>query len=275
MREVVSNNFPGVPKPEFPEQGRTFPPKELPGPENGGIVLDGNFGDLKLPGQYEDPEHKSPEVDWKRADQELPPMEPMWIADAPEQTTGKSDASENKQQMQDTGEKSYPRKEVEDGTTFYYDENGNLYRIDDNLLPNNEYDINGYHYETDEEGRIVSAEGRLQVKDHEGRPAIKDSIEDIGKGDQKETDDRGHLIGDQFNGSNGMENMIPQDSDINRKDYKALETELAKEVAAGKEVYVKVEPIYEGDSHRPVAVMVTYTIDGEESVRVFPNEREE
>ena len=73
----------------------------------------------------------------------------------------------------------------------------------------------------------------------------------------------------------GMENMIPQDSDINRKDYKALETELAKEVAAGKEVYVKVEPIYEGDSHRPVAVMVTYTIDGEESVRVFPNEREE
>lgn len=100
-------------------------------------------------------------------------------------------------------------------------------------------------------------------------------MEDIGKGDQKETDDRGHLIGDQFNGSNGMENMIPQDSDINRKDYKALETELAKEVAAGKEVYVKVEPIYEGDSHRPVAVMVTYTIDGEESVRVFPNEREE
>ena len=103
----------------------------------------------------------------------------------------------------------------------------------------------------------------------------KDSMEDIGKGDQKETDDRGHLSGDQFNGSNGMENMIPQDSDINRKDYKALETELAKEVAAGKEVYVKVEPIYEGDSHRPVAVMVTYTIDGEESVRVFPNEREE
>lgn len=171
--------------------------------------------------------------------------------------------------------KAYPCKEVEDGTAYYYDDNGNLYRIDDNLLPNTEYDINGYRYETDEEGRIVSAEGRLQVKDHEGRPAIKDSIEDIGKGDQKKTDDRGHLIGDQFNGSNGMENMIPQDSDINRKDYKALETELAKEVAAGKEVYVKVEPIYEGDSHRPVAVMVTYTIDGEESVRVFPNEREE
>lgn len=232
---------------------------------------------VEIPGHSNKPE----EVDWKQSEQDLPREAPMtWeTTEAPE---GIHHVLENCEGAQDTREtkdapeeKTYPRKEVEDGTAYYYDDNGNLYRIDDSLLPNTEYDINGYHYETDEEGRIVSAEGRLQVKDHEGRPAIKDSIEDIGKGDQKETDDRGHLIGDQFNGSNGMENMIPQDSDINRKDYKALETELAKEVAAGKEVYVKVEPIYEGDSHRPVAVMVTYTIDGEESVRVFPNEREE
>ena len=59
-------------------------------------------------------------------------------------------------------------------------------------------------------------------------------MEDIGKGDQKETDDRGHLIGDQFNGSNGMENMIPQDSDINRKDYKHWKRNLQKKLQQEK-----------------------------------------
>lgn len=169
-------------------------------------------------------------------------------------------------------EKAESSKEAEDKTARYYDDNGRLYRIGNNLLPNTEYDINGYHYETDHRGRIISAEGNLQVKDHDGRPSIKDSMDNIGKGDQKETDDRGHLIGDQFNGSNGMENIVPQDADINRKDYKELENELAKEVKAGKDVHVKVEPIYEGDSHRPTDIIVTYSIDGEESVRFFPNE---
>ena len=112
------------------------------------------------------------------------------------------------------------------------------------------------------------------MKERDGRLSIKDSMEDIGKGDQKESDDRGHLIGDQFDGSNGMENMIPQDADINRNDFKNFENELAKEVKAGREVYVKVEPVYEGNSRRPVAIVITYSIDGQESVRVFPNSQE-
>ena len=113
------------------------------------------------------------------------------------------------------------------------------------------------------------------MKDREGRLPIKDTIEDIGKGDQKEGDDRGHLIGDQFDGSNGLENMIPQDANINRNDFKNFENELAKNVKEGKVVTVKVEPVYEGDSKRPSAVIVTYTIDGVESVRVFPNDSED
>lgn len=164
-----------------------------------------------------------------------------------------------------------PHQETVDGKTYYYDDNGNLYRVDNDLLPNSEYEINGYKYKTDDQGRIISAEGTLHLKDRDGRLPIKDSLEDIGKGDQKEGDDRGHLIGDQFDGSNGLENMIPQDADINRNDFKNLENELAKNVKDGKEVTVKVEPVYEGDSKRPSAVVVTYSIDGEESVRVFPN----
>ena len=171
-------------------------------------------------------------------------------------------------------EQENPHQEKVDGKTYYYDDNGKLYRVENELAPNSEYEINGYKYKTDDQGRIVSAEGTLHLKDREGRLPIKDSIEDIGKGDQKEGDDRGHLIGDQFDGSNGLENMVPQDADINRNDFKNFENELAKEVKDGKEVNVKVEPIYDGDSHRPDAIVVTYSIDGEESVRVFPNGQE-
>ncbi len=153
----------------------------------------------------------------------------------------------------------------------YFDDNGNLYRTGDDLLPNNKYEINGYNYETDDKERITSVEGILHIKDREGRLTIGDSMETIGKGDQKDGDDRGHLIGDQFDGSNRLENMIPQDADINRKDYRNFENELAKEVKDGKEVYVKIEVIYSEDSRRPEALVVNYSIDGKESTRVFKN----
>ena len=172
-------------------------------------------------------------------------------------------------------EKTYPCQEEIDGKVYYYDDNGTLYRIDNDLIPNSQYEINGYKYTTDDMGRIISAEGTLKMKNRDGRLPIRDSIEDIGKGDQKEGDDRGHLIGDQFDGTNGLENMIPQDADINRNDFKNFENELANEVKAGKTVEVKVEPIYDGDSRRPDAIVVTYKIDGVESVRIFPNNKEE
>ena len=169
----------------------------------------------------------------------------------------------------------HSHEEVVDGKTHYYDDNGKLFRIDKDLEPNTEYEVNGYKYKTDEQGRIVSAEGKLHMKERERRLPIKDTLEDIGKGDQKEGDDRGHLIGDQFNGSNRLENMIPQDPDVNRNDFKNFENDLAKEVRAGKEVDLKVKPVYEGDTRRPSAIVVTYSIDGKKSVRVFPNGKEE
>ena len=100
---------------------------------------------------------------------------------------------------------------------------------------------------------------------------IKDTLEDIGKGFEKETDDRGHLIGDQFGGSNGLENMIPQDANINRITFKNFENQLAKEVKANKDVQVKIDLIYKGDSRRPEALVVTYSIDGKKSMEIFKN----
>ena len=162
------------------------------------------------------------------------------------------------------------QKEI-NGKMHYYDDNGKLYRIDNNLQPNSEYDINGYHYTTDEEGRIISAEGKLHLTERDKRLNIKDSIEDIGKGDQLSGDDRGHLIGDQFDGSNGLENIVPQNADINRNSFRTFENELAKEVKFGSEVYCKVEPIYDGDSRRPSDLVVSYAINGVEGTRIFSN----
>ena len=162
-------------------------------------------------------------------------------------------------------------KNLEARETQYYDDAGKEYRIGNDLLPNNSYEINGYRYGTDDFGRIVSAEGTLHMKDREGRLPIRDSIEDIGKGDQRSTDDRGHLIGDQFDGSNGLENMIPQDAGVNRNDFRNFENDLAVQVKSGSEVYVKIEPVYEGESWRPDSVMVSFEINGVENYREFPN----
>ena len=79
------------------------------------------------------------------------------------------------------------------------------------------------------------------------------------------------MIGDQFDGSNGLENLVPQDSNVNRGDFKNFENELAKEVRSGNDVSVKVEPIYEGDSRRPSVIVVTYTINGSTYQRFFNN----
>ena len=49
----------------------------------------------------------------------------------------------------------------------------------------------------------------------------------VDKGDMRKTDDRGHLIADRFNGSGGIENLVPMDSDLNQHgDYMKMENTL-------------------------------------------------
>ena len=162
----------------------------------------------------------------------------------------------------------------DDGHVYITDDNGKIFRRDNELLPNCEYEMNEYKYTTDDMGRIISAEGKVHLKKHEGRLDIKDTKETIGRGDELPTDDRGHVIGDQLDGSNGMENIVAQDAGINKGAYKSLEDRLAQAVKDGHEVQIKVEPRY-GDvkSYRPTEIKYTYTIDGEKNITIFPNGR--
>ena len=77
-----------------------------------------------------------------------------------------------------------PNKLIEPANKEYRDDNGKLFRKGNELIPNNKYVENGYSYRTDSEGRVKSAEGQLQLS-KEPRKQISDSMETIGKGDQK------------------------------------------------------------------------------------------
>lgn len=163
-----------------------------------------------------------------------------------------------------------PDKLIEPANKEYRDDNGEVYRIGNELLPNNVYVENGYTYRTDSEGHIKSAEGQLQLS-KEPRKQISDSMETIGKGDQKEGDQKGHLIGDRFGGGNGLENIVAMDGRVNQSDYKRIENTCAKALESGHEVYLKVVPKYEKNSSRPTSFRITYTIDGEKTVTTIKN----
>ena len=153
----------------------------------------------------------------------------------------------------------------------YFDDNGVKFREGNELEPNAKFERNGYTYETDEKGRVKSAEGKLQTKDHTGRNEMPDSRSVVARGEMAYTDDRGHLIADRFNGSGELENLVPMDGKLNKGDYAKLEGTLAEAVEFGADVRLKVEPVYEGDEVRPAEFRVSYSIDGEKDVIVFKN----
>lgn len=155
----------------------------------------------------------------------------------------------------------------------YYDDNGTKYREGDSILPNTQFEIRGYQYETDDRGRVVSAEGQLRLKNSSYKRNMED-VRNLDGQEYKATDDRGHLIGHQFDGSDRLENLLPMDAKLNQGDFVKLENTLADAIKDGADVKLKVEPVYDGDSTRPTEFRVTYSIDGDKEAVVFKNESE-
>lgn len=154
-------------------------------------------------------------------------------------------------------------------TDVYTDDNGKTYREGDKLVPNNKFEIDGFKYETDDEGRTTSVEGQLAIS--EKKPRDMDSMDVVGKGDNLDGDQRGHLIAHWFGGSDKLENLVPMSGELNQGEYAKMEHELADAVQDDADVHMKVEPIYRGDSNRPSEIKVTYRINGDTSVKVFRN----
>lgn len=156
----------------------------------------------------------------------------------------------------------------------YFDDNGKLFREGEHLLPNTQYEVNGYQYETDDKGRIISAGGNLRLRDNDYNRNME-KVKDYKGQEYRERDEEGHLVGHQFGGSDKLENLVPMDAQLNHGDFSKLEKTLADAVKGKADVKLKVEPVYEGDSTRPSEFKVSYSIDGDRETTVFRNERVE
>ncbi|WP_342472636.1 DNA/RNA non-specific endonuclease [Metasolibacillus sp. FSL H7-0170] len=133
------------------------------------------------------------------------------------------------------------------------------------LKPNVEYKSpDGYTYRTDYNGRIVECEGTLVLGKADRSPYAQRTV---GGKDRLPDDDGGHLIGAQFKGPKDIDNLVPQNSQINRSggEWFDMETEWANALkeTPPKKVTVQINPTYSGDSMRPDSFLVEYVIEGE------------
>lgn len=123
-----------------------------------------------------------------------------------------------------------------------------------------------------------SASGSLELSENPERDAKAQRL--AGGEDRRIDDDGGHLIGARFGGAPGEENLDAQNRQLNRGDYKAVESELAKELKDGDKVFLDVDTLKADGTDRPYAYMgyaITEHPDGtrESKSFTFPNESRE
>jgi hypothetical protein len=72
-----------------------------------------------------------------------------------------------------------------------------------------------------------------------------------------------------------MVNHFAQNSNFNRGAYRAIEDGWAKDLKAGKRIFVDIVPHYTGQSTRPDNLTIQWTVGDKEYVRELPNKRKD
>ena len=143
-----------------------------------------------------------------------------------------------------------PNTTVEiDGILCETDDNGNIFKIDGDLVPESQYEINGIIYQTDKNGEILSWKGDPSYHPENERN-IGAQIA-AGGSDRLENDDGGHLEARILGGAPGKENLVAMRSTINRGDWKCAENEIAGVLQRGG----KVEREYAYENIRKILVV--------------------
>jgi hypothetical protein len=134
------------------------------------------------------------------------------------------------------------------------------------LEANRSYERNGYHYKTDNQGRVETVSGKLT-----SQKGIRDNYEQQRVGHLgQEGDHGGHLIATCFDGSPEGVNLVPQDSNLNQGEWKRMEGKWAKVLKNGQDVQVDIKAHYpDKDSVRPDSFAVKYKIGDEKAVNQF------
>ncbi|MEW5675617.1 DNA/RNA non-specific endonuclease [Flavobacterium enshiense] len=133
------------------------------------------------------------------------------------------------------------------------------------LQVNSSYIKNGYEYSTDNKGRINSAKGKLRLEKGTRNPYRQ---RNVGKSDGRLPNDQGgHLIGDQFGGFGGNENLVPMDKTINNYhsgEWGQMEKKWAKSLKNTPKVDINIEIKikYSDETIRPSHFEIKENIDG-------------
>lgn len=134
--------------------------------------------------------------------------------------------------------------------------------------PNTVYRFGDVQWTTDEQGRVIRVEGRIEL-DPVGRndPDLQSDIGNEGY----ETDVGFHLIADRFAGQTNRLNVVPGNGfptgdglpNLNNGAYKDFENTLAA-LAEDHDVEVRITPVYDrgNDTNRPDSIIVEYRVDG-------------
>lgn len=137
----------------------------------------------------------------------------------------------------------------------------------DEMGPKAKYEKNGYTFETDELGRPTAVGGHLKL---ETGPRSQQQREVGHQG--KETDEGGHLIATRFDGPPDGFNLVPQDVNLNRGAWKAMENDWAEALEEDQPVEVAITPVYLGETKRPDGFDVIYQIGQDLYTKTFYNE---
>lgn len=129
--------------------------------------------------------------------------------------------------------------------------------------PNTIYQVDGNKtYKTDSQGRVETVEAKLSLNSNDRNTYQQCKVGKCGIAG----DEGGHLIATIFTGPGEKLNIVPMNSNLNRSEWKKMENLWAKALKDNKEVDVRIEPIYSGNSERPVKFNVRYTIEGQRPV---------
>lgn len=156
-----------------------------------------------------------------------------------------------------------------DGVTYETDDNGQIFKIDGKLAPDNEYVCNGIKYKTDGNGEIASWEGKPYYNPEGERDGNAQT--EAGGEYRKPGDDGGHLVARIAGGSAGNENIVPMRDTINRGDYKKVENEMVNALKNGSEVTVKGTVSREEADSRPTKIEMQYFYDDVNKALIVDN----
>ena len=125
----------------------------------------------------------------------------------------------------------------------------------------------------DKAGRIRSAFAKIEVEHLGTGTGTTGSARRYAQAYGR-SDDAGHLIGRALGGRGGRysKNIVPQNAHVNRGAYRSYEQFVARRVAAGDDVYVRVVPRYQGQSALPTEIVYQVRVNGRAlPPRVFRN----